>query len=185
MKQNDDARRQFEAAARELVEANKRARAAGKSVTDEMQAAAQRLNDAQEKLKRAESVQDRQFEPVPLTTLVVAKVDQTFAPQDRREVMDLLIDECGRNLPLKADATSQSLDQIRLAVIKLANGNLDDLRRHIRTAKSDWRDVIGAAETPEAMSFGLAELEKLDEKSRSAIAARDRQQYQDWLNSRG
>jgi len=185
MKQNDEARRQFEAAARELVEANKRARAAGKSVTDEMQAAAQRLNDAQEKLKRAESVQDRQFEPVPLTTLAVAKIDQTFAPQDRREAMDLLIDECGRNLPFKADATPQSLDQIRLAVIKLANGNLDELRRHIRTAKSDWRDVIGAAETPEAMSLSFDEFDKLDVEARTEITTRDRRQYQDWLNSRG
>ena len=46
MKQHDEARRQFEAAARELVEANKRARVAGKYVSDELLAAAQRLNEA-------------------------------------------------------------------------------------------------------------------------------------------
>jgi hypothetical protein len=178
-----EARRQFEAAARELVEANKRARAAGQLLTAEMQAAAQRLDVAQEKLKQAESVQDRQFEPVALTELVIAKINQTFEPQDRRAAMDLLVNECGRNLPLKADATSRSLDQIRLAIIKLANGNLDELRQHVQTAKSDWREVIVAAENPEEWSIGFSESEKLDEKTRREIAARDRQQYLDWLNS--
>lgn len=150
MKQHDEARREFEAAARELVEANKRARAAGKIVSDELLAAAQRLNEALDELKQAQSDQDRKFEPVPLTELVIAKVDQTFAPEARRKAMDLLVNECGRNLPQKAEATSRSLDQIRLAVLKLANGNLDELRRHIQTAKSDWRDVIMAAESPES-----------------------------------
>lgn len=148
MKQQDDeARRQFEAAARELVEANKRARAAGKSVSEELLAAAQRLNQVQDQLKQAQSDREQKFEPVPLTEPVIAKIDQTFAPQDRREVMELLVNECGRNLPQKADATSRSLDQIRLAVLKLANGNLDELRRQLQTAKSDWRDVILEADS--------------------------------------
>jgi hypothetical protein len=145
VKEYEEARRQFEAAARELVEANKRARAAGEYVTDEMHAAAQRLNDAQAKLKQADSALERHYEPVALTALVQEKIDQTFAPQDRRAAIDLLIDECGRNLPFKTDATPRSLEQIRLAVVKLANGNLEELRRHVQTAKSDWRDVILAA----------------------------------------
>ena len=95
----------------------------------------------------------------------------------------MLLNECGRTLPLMSDATPKSLEQIRLAVIKLANGNLDDLRRHVQTAKRDWRDVIVAAETPEAMRVGLTNYDKLDEPSRSAIASRDRQQYLDWLKS--
>jgi len=152
-------------------------------VTDEILAAAQRLNKAQDLLKEAESDQIRKFEPVPLTELVLAKINQTFAPQDRREVMDLLVNECGRNLPFKAEATSRSLDQIRLAVIKLANGNLDELRRQVQAAKRDWRDVIGAAETPEAMSMGFVAFDNLDAETRTGIAARDREQYQDWLNS--
>jgi hypothetical protein len=144
--QYDQARRQFEATARELVEANKRARAAGQYLTLEMLVAAQRLDDAHDKLKQAESVLDRKFAPVALTELVIAKIDQSFAAQDRRAASDLLVKECGRNLPMKADATPKSLEQIRLAVVKLANGNLDELRRHIQTAKSDWRDVIVAVE---------------------------------------
>lgn len=184
MKQQDDeARRQFEAAARELVEANKRARAVGKSVTEELLAAAKRLGNAQDQLKETDSNQARKFEPVPLTELLIAKIDQTFAPHDRRELMDFLVNECGRNLPQKAEATSLSLDQIRLAVLKLANGNLDELRRQVKIAKSDWRDVILVAESPEALSFGLVQLDKLDADSRAAITARDRQQYSDCLNS--
>ena len=150
MSQSDKQRQEFEKAARELVEANKRARAADQTSSAEMQAAVQHLNEAHAKLKQAESAHPRHYEPVPLTELVAAKIDQTFSPQDRDAAKELLIKECGRNLPLKADATAKSLDQIRLAAIKLANGNLDDLRRHVQTAKSDWRDVILAAETPES-----------------------------------
>ena len=144
--QSDEARRQFEAAARELVEANKRARVAGKNVTDEMHSAAQRLDEAQDKLRLAESIDDRQFEPVALTKIVLTKIERTFAPQDRQEAMSLLVNECGRNLPFKADATPESLEQIRLAVIKLANGDLVELQRQVQTAKIDYRDVIAAAE---------------------------------------
>jgi len=184
MKQpTDEARREFEAAARDLVEANKRRHALGQRDSTEMHAAAQRLNNAQAKLKAAEAGLERNFQPVALTELVIAKINQTFGPQDRREAMDFLIKECGRNLPFKAGATSQSLDQIRLAVVKLANGKLDELRRQVQNAKSDWRDVITAAESPEAMRIGLVELDKLDETLRAAIKTRDRQQYIEWLNS--
>lgn len=182
--QPDEARLQFEAAARELVEANKRARAAGKNVTEEMHAAAQDLDNAQDKLKEAQSAQKPPFEPVALSETVRQKTTQTFAQQDRAEAMDLLVSECGRNLPFKADATPQSLEQVRLAILKLAGGNLDKLRRQLQRAKIDWRDVIAEAENPEAMSMGVVEFERLDEKSRTAIATRDRQQYLDWLNSR-
>ena len=144
--QSDEARRQFEAAARALVEASKRARVAGKNVTDEMHSAAQRLDEAQDKLRLAESLDDRQLEPVALTETVLTKIEKTFAPRDREEAMSLLVNECGGNLPFKSDATAQSLDQIRLAVIKLANGDLVELQRQVQTAKSDWRDVIAAAE---------------------------------------
>ena len=184
MSQNDEARREFEAAARELVEANKRARAAGQLVSEEMHAAVERLNPAQEKLKQVESIRERHYEPVALTELVNAKIDQTFSRQDRDVAKEFLINECGRNLPFKAEATPQSLEQIRLAVVKLANGNLDDLRRHVQTAKSDWRDVIVAAETPEFMRLGVVDYDRLDEQSRAAVAARDRQQYLDWLESK-
>lgn len=184
MSQNDEARREFEAAARELVEANKRARAAGQLVSEEMHVAVERLSQAQEKLKRVEAADPRQCEPVALTALVNAKIQQTFSPQDRDVAKELLINECGRNLPFKAEATPQSLEQIRLAVVKLANGNLDDLRRQVQTAKSDWRDVIMAAESPELMRIGVVEYDRLDEQSRAALAARDRQQYLDWLTSK-
>jgi hypothetical protein len=178
-----EARREFEAAARELVDANKRARAAGQLVSEKMHAAVERLNHAQENLKQTELAHPRQYEPVPLTELVRAKIDQTFSPQDGSVAKDLLIKECGRNLPLKTNATPQSLEQIRLAVVKLANGNLEELHRHVQTAKSDWRDVIVPAESPEALRIGLVNYDRLDEQARSAIASRDRRQYLDWLKS--
>lgn len=179
----EEARERFLAAARELVEANKRRVAAGQRDSAEMHVAAERLNEALEKLKAAEAGLDRKFEPVALTALVKRKVYDTFAPQDRRTAIELLIKEYGRNLPFKNEAKPKHLEQIRLAAVKLANGNLDELRRYAPIAKIDWRDVIGPAETPEFMRTTVTEFYQLDKQSQAAINQRDRQQYLDWLNS--
>ena len=183
LRQYNEARLQFDAAAREFIEINNRAREAGEATNPEVEAAIQRLNVAQEKMQHAQAAVDRKFEPVALTSLVERKVNDTFAAPDRRAAIDLLINECGRNLPFKNDAIPKHLEQIRLAVLKLANGNLEQLRRHIQTAKSDWRDVILFAESPEFMRTGIVEFYRRDERSQAAVTQRDRQQYVAWLNS--
>ena len=38
---------------------------------------------------------------------------------------------------------------MRLAVLKLSHGNLDELRDLIEMAKRDWRDVLLFADRPE------------------------------------
>jgi len=57
-------------------------------------------------------------------------------------VEELLVDECGDNLPLYQEPTPEGLERIRFAVLKICNGNEDKLIEVISLAKRDWRDVL-------------------------------------------
>ncbi|MDQ3820189.1 MAG: hypothetical protein M3362_21265 [Acidobacteriota bacterium] len=71
-------------------------------------------------------------------------------------------------------------DRVRLAALKLAGGSVELLRLHIKTAKSDYRDVIAPAEYPNygERMFRVREF-PADEKQR--IFDEDWKQYQEWL----
>ena len=75
----------------------------------------------------------------------------------------------------------RGVHRVRLAVLKLARGDLQALRCEIDVAKIDYRDVLAYAEYPEYMqkaspSGGLAKIE------RERIIRADWTQYQSWLN---
>ena len=54
----------------------------------------------------------------------------------------LLERECGRGLPLCADATDDALDRLRFAALKVAAGDAARLREAVELAKVDWRDLL-------------------------------------------
>ena len=69
--------------------------------------------------------------------------------------------------------------RVRLAVLKLADGNLEKLKQAIETAKRDCRDVVAAAEYPEYFrSWGRAELSRREAKR---IIDADWLQFETWL----
>jgi hypothetical protein len=180
----EKAETEFQAAARELVEANRKARAAGQRYTSEMGVAAERLTAVQQRLKGAKADHDQATggpEPVELTEVVARKVNHLFPADEKAEAIRLLEKECGRNLPFCENSDAKGLERVRLAVVKLSGGSLDELRGQIEVAKSDWRDVLSAAEYPEESRFGYVELGKLGEESRRGVRARDRKQYEEWL----
>ena len=47
-----------------------------------------------------------------------------------------------------SDTWNREPHRVRVAVLKLANGNLERLRTEIETAKCDYRDVLAPAEYP-------------------------------------
>lgn len=182
----EQAQAEFDAAARELVEANRKARAAGHRYTPEMGAAAERMTAVQQRLQQAKADYDLVTGgpgPVELTELVTRKVKRLFPADEQAEAIGLLEKECGRNLPFHEDDNARGLERVRLAVLKLAGGNLSVLREQIEVAKEDWRDVLNAAEYPEASGMGLVEFSRLDTESRRELEARDRQQYEEWLRA--
>jgi len=184
----EEAKSKFDDAASALVTANTAARAAGKRFTAEMQEQAERLSLAQQRLKEAEADFDSATggpEPVVLTPLVIKKVRQLFPPDQQSEAISLLEKECGHNLPFSEGDSAQDLERVRLAVIKLTGGSLAELQRQIDIARVDWRDVLSAAEYPEASGMGFVQYSNLDERTRNEIKMRDRQQYVAWLGEEG
>lgn len=67
--------------------------------------------------------------------------------------------------------------RVRLAVLKLAGGDMQRLADHIEVANRDWRDVIAAAEYPAAFRLPF---QAAPSEQESAYAA-DWRQYQEWL----
>lgn len=135
------ARKEFEAAARELVELNKEAQRTRDF--SRLAAASERVVALQQQLTAAEAAgPQRVYEPVPLSAPVERKLRDTFAGEDRAEAASLLERECGRNLPFNDPPNLRNLEQIRLAVIELSGGKLPELRRQIAVAKEDWREVL-------------------------------------------
>lgn len=180
----EKAQAEFQAAARELVEANRKARATGQRYTPEMGAAAERMTSVQQQLKQAKANHVEATggpEPVELTELVTRKVKHLFPADEQAEAIRLLEKECGRNLPFCEDSDAQGLERVRLAVVKLAGGSLAELRRQVAMAKQDWRDVLLPAESPEAVKAGLFRATRLDAEARRTIEERDRRQYEEWL----
>ena len=72
-------------------------------------------------------------------------------------------------------------NRVRLAVLKLAGGDFQALRREIDVAKGDYRDVLAYAEYPEYMQK-VSPSAELAEDERERIVRADWAQYRAWLN---
>jgi len=71
--------------------------------------------------------------------------------------------------------------RVQLAVMKLANGKFGELKRYVRIANEDWRDVLGLAEYPLATQ-NLLRWDELTRKELQKIIDADWLQYSDWLH---
>jgi len=180
----EQAQAEFLKASEELLAANRSARASYSLYDEELIQKTNFLNAAQDRMTAAEIKFDRAIEGMPgtsvkLTNRVKKIVRRTFAPDQQPEAIRLLEQKCVR-FPLTED-TPEGLERNRLAVLKLSRGNLRELQTQIDAARIDWRDVLNAAEYPEA-SRDLSAYHKLDQASREMVDQRDRQQYLDWLD---
>jgi hypothetical protein len=81
----------------------------------------------------------------PLTSDTARLVELDFPPEHRLAATELLESRCGSNLPLLGDASAESIERVRFAVLKLSNGNIEQLPHHIAIACTDWRDSLVAA----------------------------------------
>jgi hypothetical protein len=82
---------------------------------------------------------------IDLTEATRDRVRRLFPQAQWTTVEDLLRDECGDNLPLLKATSADLVERIRFAVLKLSQGDLNRLQRHIKGAKHDWRDVLMAS----------------------------------------
>ncbi len=73
------------------------------------------------------------------------RVRALFPAEQQEIVIDILLRECGDNLPLVDPSYGQLAERIRFSVIKLSRGELAELNKWVDLAKIDWRDVLVAA----------------------------------------
>ena len=76
-----------------------------------------------------------------MTQATIQLVEKLFPATDKEDVLLLLVNECGSNLPL-VDEGSPLIERIRLAAIKVSNGDKAKLCEAIEQAKNDWRDLL-------------------------------------------
>ena len=155
----EQAQNEFLKASEELLAANRSAMASGKLHDDELELKANSMNAALNRVNAAEKDFEQVIEGMEGTTVKLSRrvtkmVRRTFSLDQQPEAIRLLEQKCVR-LPFIED-TPEGLERTRLAVLKIAAGSRDELRNQIEVAKIDWRDVLNAAEYPEAISMGLS-----------------------------
>ena len=82
---------------------------------------------------------------IDLSPATTQRVTATFRDEDRAEAARLLTEECAERIPLWRDLSPAGLDRIRIAAVKLSEGDMAKLRYAISVANVDWRDVLVAA----------------------------------------
>ena len=114
-------------------------------------------------------------QPTPTVTSVdVERIVRRDFPSDRAVEVLAMLDEYGTE-----DGERES-HRVRLAVLKLAAGDITRLRYELEGAKRDYRDVLGPAEYP-GYTRHMFRIEKLTPDDQQRIIDADWKQYQDWL----
>jgi hypothetical protein len=120
---------------------------------------------------------DRKFvnQPVPKVTRkhVDRIVRRDFPAESFSEVMAAL-NEYGK------ENYEREIERVQLDILKLANGKMDELQKAIKSAKSDYRDVISWAEYPSSRWDTF----KLPAEEKREIYSKDWKQYLDWANAK-
>jgi len=63
-----------------------------------------------------------------LSEKTIKLICKFFSDHDKAEVINIIKNKCGNNLPFLEDWTSVEMERIRFAVIKLSDGHLDKLQ---------------------------------------------------------
>jgi hypothetical protein len=100
-------------------------------------------------------------------------VRRDFPAEKFSEIMAAL-DEYGK------ESYEREIDRVQLDILKLASGKMDELQQAIKSAKSDYRDVISMAEYPSSRWDTF----KLPAEEKKQIYSKDWQQYLDWANAK-
>jgi len=101
---------------------------------------------------------------------------QSYWPEAHcQEIIDLL-DQYG------VESYEKEQTRVQLAILKLCQGDRSQLQALVKTAKTDYRDVLALAEYPEELKFGFVELKNMPAEKVKRLRQRDREQFLQWLN---
>jgi len=68
-----------------------------------------------------------------------------FPAHFRGEASELLLHQCGNNLPFLEKCDEFQLERFRFAALKLSRGDMGKLREAVKLANQDWRDLLVSA----------------------------------------
>ena len=105
---------------------------------------------------------------------VEKKLQQWFAPEEWPQARALL-QQYG------AQDWEREPDRVRLALLKLSAGKLEELRVWLQTAQQDYRDVLVGAEYRQQSQFDAWNLDDAGKRALKQARKRDLQQLLDWL----
>ena len=71
--------------------------------------------------------------------------------------------------------------RVYLAILKLSHGDTDAVRQQLNIAKSDYRDVLAPAESPDYFGTRPADVVQLTKEELIQLMNADREQYNAWL----
>ena len=115
------------------------------------------------------------IQPTPVVTAAdVERIVRRDFPSERAAEVVAVLSEYG------TESWQREPDRVRLAVLKLAAGNMEKLRQGIETAKQDYRDVLAYAEYPGYMTRVPGPGTRPPDEVQRIVDA-DWKQYQDWL----
>lgn len=104
----------------------------------------------------------------------VERIVRRDFPKERFEAVMEMLGEYGK------EGWHREGHRVRVAVLKMANGRLDALRRHLEAAKRDYRDVLVAAEYPEYWR-ATSGSRKLSKEEHQQVVEADWNQYESWF----
>ena len=115
-----------------------------------------------------------------LSSAIAQRVDRLWPREDdRRRVREAL-------LRYGSETYEPEVDRVRLAILKISDGDLESVLTNVATAKRDFRDVLMWAEYPGEAGVGWswrADLSQADRDRLAEIRRLDREQYEEWLRS--
>lgn len=110
-----------------------------------------------------------------VTAADVDRIARRDFPADRIDDVHQMLGEYG------SEDWHPEIDRVRMAILKLAAGNLEELRAQVGIAKRDFRDVLSEAEYP-LYTKKWFRIDKLPPDEQQKIIDADWKQYQAWLN---
>ena len=80
-----------------------------------------------------------------LNSVVQGHIVCLFPQEEQEEVIQLLREDCGENLPGTNNASPEFLERVQCAALKLSQGRMEKLYDAISLAQTDWRDLLVSA----------------------------------------
>lgn len=98
----------------------------------------------------------------------------------RREFPNKLISKIEAILKQYVSGNQKGRNRVYASILKLSNGNIDDLAKNVEQANNDFRDIISRVEYPNYSKY-VFEKNLTDEQEKQLIQ-KDWEQFKSWFD---